>query len=99
MTQDIHTPHYTAEYSRSLMGASKDFSNFRIGREIAGFVDTFKNPGEGEGSSISDNITTSMDLRGNVIGIQVRLGATPTSQRKDHCDAKYSYFKIPYENH
>ena len=54
MTQDIHT-HYTVGYSRLLMGASKDFSNSRIGRDIAGFVDTLKNPREGEDSSISDS--------------------------------------------
>ena len=98
ITQGIHT-HYTARYSRSLMGASKDISNFRTGREIAEFVDTLKNPRESEDSSILDNTTTSMGLRGNTIRMQVRLGVTPTSQRKEHCDAKYSYFKIPYENH
>ena len=47
------------------MGTSKYFSTFRTGREIAGFVDTLKNQREDEESSISDNIPTSMDLRGN----------------------------------
>ena len=80
------------------MDTSKDFSNFQTGREIAGFIDTLKNPSEGEDSSISDNIATSMELRGNATRMQVRLVATPASQRKEHCKAKYSYFKMPYEN-
>ena len=72
-----------------------------------------KNQRDDEDASISDNIPismdprgnttrnimTSLDLRGNTTRMQVRLVATPASQRKEHCKAKYSYFKIPYENH
>ena len=59
------------------MDTSKDFSNFQTGREIAGFIDTLKNPSEGEDSSISDNIATSMELRGNATRMQVRFGCNP----------------------
>ena len=47
----------------------------------------------------SQIVTATMYLSGNTTRMQVRLGAIPTSQRKEHCDTKYSYFKIPCENH
>ena len=97
MTQDIHT-HYTAGYSQSLMGASKDFSNFRTGREIAGFVDTLKNLREGEDSSISDSngiYVSEWEYYKNAS----TFGCNPHIAEEGALRHKNSYFKIPYENH
>ena len=81
------------------MDESTYFSNFRTGREIAGFVDTLKNQREGEDSSISDNITTSMDLRGECYKNASTVGCNPCIAEEGALQSEIFVFKIPYENH